>query len=108
MLPEHALHEKGVPRPLFLIIASSIISAVMFVCAFVPLPGLLLASFFGGLSFGSFWGLMPALASEAFGLRHFASNYSLFQVNHFAVRGDVMCCALLTLEKEFDCIQSGE
>lgn len=29
----------------------------------------------GGASYGAFWGLMPAVASELFGLTHFATIY---------------------------------
>ena len=49
-------------------------------CAFATLPALIPAAVFAGLAFGAHWSLIPALASELFGLRFFASNYCLLQV----------------------------
>jgi hypothetical protein len=33
-----------------------------------------------GLAYGAQWSMMPALASELFGLTHFAMNYGVLQV----------------------------
>lgn len=44
------------------------------------LPALYPLSLLAGLAFGAHWALMPSLASELFGLHHFAANYALLQV----------------------------
>ena len=68
------------PRPLFLVLASLLSAAVALACAFAPLPALVPAAVFAGIAFGAHWSLIPALASELFGLRFFASNHCLLQV----------------------------
>ena len=68
------------PRPLFLVLTSLLSAAVALACAFAPLPALVPAAAFAGIAFGAHWSLIPALASELFGLRFFASNYCLLQV----------------------------
>ena len=78
--PEALQHRKGVPRTLFLILTSLMSAAVALACAFAPLPALVPAAVFAGIAFGAHWSLIPALASELFGLRYFASNYCLLQV----------------------------
>ncbi len=79
-VPERALHARGLPRPLFLIGVSLLTAAVAVLCAFASLGALYLAALLAGLAFGGHWSLAPALASDFFGLRHFASNYCLLQV----------------------------
>ena len=78
--PEALQHRRGVPRPLFLVLTSLLSAAVALACAFAPLPALVPAAVFAGIAFGAHWSLIPALASELFGLRFFASNYCLLQV----------------------------
>ena len=78
--PEALQHRVGVPRPLFLVLTSLLSAAVALACAFAPLPALVPAAAFAGIAFGAHWSLIPALASELFGLRFFASNYCLLQV----------------------------
>ena len=68
------------PRPIFLILISLLSAVVALTCAFAPLPTLSPAAVLAGLAFGAHWSLIPALASELFGLRFFASNYCLLQV----------------------------
>jgi hypothetical protein len=48
--------------------------------AFTPLPLLFVSALLGGFAFGGHWSLMSAITSEVFGLRYFATNYSLIQV----------------------------
>ena len=78
--PEALQHKKGIPRPIFLILISLLSAGVALACAFAPLPLLCPAAVVAGLAFGAHWSLIPALASELFGLRYFASNYCLLQV----------------------------
>ncbi len=78
--PEALQHKRGVPRPVFLILISALTALVSLACAFATLPALIPAAVFAGLAFGAHWSLIPALASELFGLRFFASNYCLLQV----------------------------
>ncbi len=73
-------HRKGIPRPLFLVLISLLSVCVALACAFAPLPLLCPVAVIAGLTFGAHWSLIPALASELFGLRYFASNYCLLQV----------------------------
>lgn len=79
-VPERALHARGLPRPLFLIFVSLLTAAVALLCAYASLTALYPAAFLAGLAFGGHWSLAPALASDFYGLRHFASNYCLLQV----------------------------
>lgn len=65
---------------MFLILISLLSAGVALACAFAPLPLLCPAAVVAGLAFGAHWSLIPALASELFGLRYFASNYCLLQV----------------------------
>ncbi|CAL5228367.1 g11486 [Coccomyxa viridis] len=78
--PEALQHKRGVPRPVFLILISALTALVSLACAFATLPALIPAAVFAGLAFGAHWSLIPALASELFGLRFFASNYCLLQL----------------------------
>ncbi|KAK9836313.1 hypothetical protein WJX81_004629 [Elliptochloris bilobata] len=78
-IPERMLHERGTPRPLFLVGAGLGTAAIAALAAFADLRALYPITILAGAAFGAHWSLMPALTSELFGLRHFASNYSLVQ-----------------------------
>ena len=80
------------PRPIFLILISALTAVVALACAFATLPALIPAAVLAGLAFGAHWSLIPALASELFGLRFFASNYCLLQVNHLRIPVAALCC----------------
>ena len=77
------------PRLIFLVLCSALVALA---CAFATLPALIPAAVFAGLAFGAHWSLIPALASELFGLRFFASNYCLLQVGCLRAH----CSALLS------------
>lgn len=41
---------------------------------------LVIASLLSGFAFGGFQGVVPAITSEIFGLRNFATNYAMIQL----------------------------
>ncbi|GBG85457.1 hypothetical protein CBR_g40099 [Chara braunii] len=63
---------RGVPRPLLLAMASSLMIVTLF---FLASGALLTGSILVGLSFGAYWSLVPAVASDLFGLEHFGAVY---------------------------------
>lgn len=79
-VPERCLHAYGTPRPVFLVIVVALTAIINAVNAFAPLPLLALSALLAGFAFGGIWSLMSAITSDIFGLRYFASNYSLIQV----------------------------
>jgi hypothetical protein len=80
MLPEHYLHACGTPRTHWLLGTFAVLSASMLVAAAAAHPGhLYLLSLALGLSYGAVFSLIPAIAADVFGLRHFAATYSGLQ-----------------------------
>lgn len=68
-LPESMLHAFGTPRPVFLVVAALACAGTCLGLALATAPPLLYPlSMAMGFCFGSFWSLMPSLASELFGL----------------------------------------
>ena len=55
-------------------IAASVLNSVQSVALIGP------ASLLSGFAFGGLQGVCPAVASELFGLKHFATNYALIQL----------------------------
>lgn len=80
-VPEKALRSYGVPRPRFLILIGVAATASQLCVAVTSRAALFGVVLLAGLSFGGVWSLLPAIASELFGLSHFASNYSLLQTS---------------------------
>ncbi|CAI5469867.1 unnamed protein product [Closterium sp. Yama58-4] len=81
-ISEHFLHERAVPRPAFMAGTQLAMAAghLLFASA---LPGsLYVGSAIVGLAYGSQWGLMPAVASEVFGLRHFGTLYNWLTITN--------------------------
>ncbi|CAI5960444.1 unnamed protein product [Closterium sp. NIES-64] len=81
-ISEHFLHERAVPRPAFMAATQLAMAAghLLFASA---LPGsLYVGSAIVGLAYGSQWGLMPAVASEVFGLRHFGTLYNWLTITN--------------------------
>ncbi|GJP76487.1 hypothetical protein CLOP_g6925 [Closterium sp. NIES-67] len=81
-ISEHFLHERAVPRPAFMAATQLAMAAghLLFASA---LPGsLYIASAIVGLAYGSQWGLMPAVASEVFGLKHFGTLYNWLTITN--------------------------
>ena len=75
---EHALHAWKVSRCWFLILAAAGATMVYITLAFESIASPLLlypVSLASGFWFGGHWSLLPALASELFGLRSFAYVY---------------------------------
>jgi hypothetical protein len=64
----------------FLAAAGWLTAACCCALAYAPLLALRPLALAAGLLFGAHWSLMPSLASEIFGLAHFASNYTLLQL----------------------------
>lgn len=79
--PEKALRSYGVPRPRFLILVGALSALSQLLVAVATRATLFGVVLLAGLAFGGVWSLLPAVASELFGLAHFASNYSLLQTS---------------------------
>ncbi|KAG0610160.1 hypothetical protein M758_7G042600 [Ceratodon purpureus] len=72
-LSELGLHEKGLPRPLFIMFALTALAFGHTIMA-LALPGsLYLGSILIGVSYGAHWSLIPTATSELFGLKHFGT-----------------------------------
>ncbi|GJP39792.1 hypothetical protein CLOM_g24133 [Closterium sp. NIES-68] len=73
---EHVVKEHVLPRPVLLLMAQSLMAVghVFFALAFPT--SLHLGSVIVGLSYGVHWSIMPATASELFGLKHFGMLYN--------------------------------
>lgn len=72
-LSELALHEKGLPRPLFIMGALTALALGHTILALAFPGALYLGSVLIGLSYGAHWSLIPTATSELFGLRHFGT-----------------------------------
>ncbi|WIA43520.1 hypothetical protein OEZ86_009978 [Tetradesmus obliquus] len=80
MLPEHYLHTAGTPRTHWLLATFAALSASTLAAAAAAHPGhLYLLSLALGLCYGGIFSLIPAIAADVFGLRHFAATYSGLQ-----------------------------
>jgi MFS family permease len=80
MLPEHALHTSGTPRTHWLLATFAALSAALLAAAAAAHPShLYLLSLALGLCYGGIFSLIPAIAADVFGLRHFAATYSGLQ-----------------------------
>eukprot|EP00884_Botryococcus_braunii_P017133 jgi/Botrbrau1/4102/Bobra.152_3s0050.1 len=79
-VPERCLHLYGIPRPAFLVAVVALTAVINVLNAFAPLHLLFVSALLAGFAFGGIWSLMSAITSDIFGLRYFASNYSLIQL----------------------------
>lgn len=79
-LPERVLHSAGIPRPFFLIAASLLTSLACAATAFASSDYLEVLAAAFGFAFGSHWSLMPSLAADLFGLKSFATIYTVLQI----------------------------
>ncbi|KAK9818151.1 hypothetical protein WJX72_007867 [[Myrmecia] bisecta] len=79
-IPERTLHLWGVPRSFFLVVVAAASTMVAAWAAVASVQALSAVAFVWGFAYGGHWSLMPALASEVFGLTHFATNYCLLQM----------------------------
>ncbi|CAI7855059.1 unnamed protein product [Closterium sp. NIES-54] len=73
---EHVVKDHMMPRPLLLLLAQALmaIGHIFFALAFPS--SLHLGSVIVGLCYGVHWSIMPATASEIFGLKHFGMLYN--------------------------------
>lgn len=79
---EHFFQELGVPRPAFMVLTQGVMAVGHLVFA-AALPGsLYVGSIIVGLCYGAQWGLMPAVASEIFGLKHFGTLYNWLTITN--------------------------
>ncbi|KAL6763885.1 major facilitator superfamily domain-containing protein [Haematococcus lacustris] len=79
-LSEHALHAYATPRPVFLLLAGGLTACSSWLLASgVSLRSLYAISLMSGCAFGGHWALVPATASDLFGMTSFASVYSTMQ-----------------------------
>ena len=74
------LREQDVPRTVSLIVLSVLALIACFLNAFAQIEWFATAAGVTGFAFGGIQGIVPALASEIFGLRNLATNYSMLQV----------------------------
>eukprot|EP00798_Chlamydomonas_sp_ICE-L_P030441 gene30441-35451_t len=97
-ISEYFLHKHGTNRTNFL-------SAVAILMTMVAAAGLCISdkgdlysmSLLGGLAFGGFWSVIPAIVSDLFGLASFASNYTVLQLAP-ACGGYILATALSSYE----------
>ena len=74
------LREQDVPRTVSLIVLSVLTLVACFLNAFAQIEWFATAAGVTGFAFGGIQGIVPALASEIFGLLNLATNYSMLQV----------------------------
>ena len=74
------MHTRSVPRTVSVIVLSGLTMLAALLNAGQRLEFLGLASLLSGFAFGGFQGVVPAITSEIFGLRNFATNYAMVQL----------------------------
>mmetsp|Transcript_10100 Transcript_10100/g.18220 ORF Transcript_10100/g.18220 Transcript_10100/m.18220 type:complete len:153 (+) Transcript_10100:1765-2223(+) len=85
---------RGTPRPAFLALSSILTTTACVINSHGSLAMLYPGAVVAGFSFGSFWCLMPAVVSEMFGTRFFATIYSSICTSPGA--GSFLLATLLT------------
>eukprot|EP00243_Klebsormidium_subtile_P011987 TRINITY_DN706_c0_g1_i2.p1 TRINITY_DN706_c0_g1~~TRINITY_DN706_c0_g1_i2.p1 ORF type:complete len:601 (+),score=104.52 TRINITY_DN706_c0_g1_i2:271-2073(+) len=75
---EELLHKYGVPRPYFLVAASSTMCLAQALLAYANLGALYSCVLLVGFSYGCHLSLLPTITSELFGLTHFGTLYNFF------------------------------
>ncbi|KAK9916344.1 hypothetical protein WJX75_001567 [Coccomyxa subellipsoidea] len=79
-LPDRMMSERDMPRTVSLIFLSALTFVACLLNAFARLEFFGISAAVTGFAFGGFQGVVPAIASEIFGLRNLATNYSLLQL----------------------------
>lgn len=79
-IPDKLLRKKSVPRTASCIVLSAVTLVAALLNALQKQEALGIASLLSGFAFGGFQGVVPAITSEIFGLRHFATNYAMVQL----------------------------
>lgn len=79
-IPDKLMRKRSMPRTTSLVFLSGLTLLAALLNA-VQSPEILgVASLLSGLAFGGFQGVVPAITSEIFGLRNFATNYAMIQL----------------------------
>ncbi len=68
------------PRTVSLVVLAVLTLTACFLNAFAQIEWFATAAGVTGFAFGGIQGIVPALASEIFGLKYLATNYSLLQL----------------------------
>ena len=68
------------PRTVSLVVLAILTLAACFLNAFAQIEWFATAAGVTGFAFGGIQGIVPALASEIFGLRYLATNYAMLQI----------------------------
>lgn len=80
-ISESYLHSKAIPRPLFISLTMACMGVGHLFVA-LSFPGCLyVASLLVGLCYGAQWSLMPATASEIFGLKYFGTLFNALTIS---------------------------
>ena len=79
-LPDRMLRTQDTPRTVSLVVLAVLTLAACFLNAFAQIEWFATAAGVTGFAFGGIQGIVPALASEIFGLRYLATNYSMLQL----------------------------
>eukprot|EP00897_Mesotaenium_endlicherianum_P009638 jgi/Mesen1/8702/ME000052S08128 len=81
-IPEYLVQEFGWPRPVFMVLTQLLLGVGHLLFA-INIPGALyIGSAVVGLCYGAQWGLMPAVASEVFGLHSFGNIYNWLTITN--------------------------
>ena len=80
LVPDKLMRTRSVPRTVSVIFLSGLTMLAALLNAGQRLEFLGLASLLSGFAFGGFQGVVPAITSEIFGLRNFATNYAMVQL----------------------------
>ncbi|CAL5227480.1 g10457 [Coccomyxa viridis] len=79
-LPDRMLRTQDMPRTVSLVVLAVLTLTACFLNAFAQIEWFATAAGVTGFAFGGCQGIVPALASEIFGLKYLATNYSLLQL----------------------------
>ena len=79
-LPDRMLRHQDMPRTVSLVVLAVLTLAACFLNAFAQIEWFATAAGVTGFAFGGMQGIVPALASEIFGLKYLATNYSMLQL----------------------------
>lgn len=74
------MRKRGLPRTASCVFLSGLTLAAVLLAALQKPQLLGVTSLISGFAFGGFQGITPAITSEIFGLRNFATNYALVQL----------------------------
>jgi len=96
-IPDRMLRKHDQPRTVSLVVLTVLTLAASFLNAFAQVEWFATAAGVTGFAFGGMQGIVPALASEIFGLRYLATNYSMIQVGPAICEPSFHMCRSLAL-----------